>query len=192
MADPVPQDSLDKKYVVGRVSDIPEGTRLLVNIRGRSIGVFNVDGQFYALLNRCPHGGGELCKGDVIGLVESDRPGDWRLDSSRHLIACPWHGWEYDLRTGQSWFNSGRTRARPFGVAVAAGKDVIRDMDRGEVRIPASPDARLIDAGAHRVKGPYTASVVPVEIEDEYIVVSLRKVIAASDASPRAPAGSDA
>jgi nitrite reductase/ring-hydroxylating ferredoxin subunit len=181
MATRLEEEELDKKYVVARVRDVPEGTRLIVTIRGRSIGVFNVEGRFYALLNRCPHLGGELCKGDVIGLVESDRPGDFRLDASRHFIACPWHAWEYDLETGQSWFNPGRTRARPFAVTAESGTEIARELESGAARTPARPDAKLVDAAQHRVKGPYTASVFPVEVDDDYIVISLRNV-------PRSPA----
>jgi hypothetical protein len=67
--------ALDKKFVVARTRDIPEGARVLVTVQGREIGVFNVDGKFHAILNRCPHRGGELCKGDVLGFVHADRPG---------------------------------------------------------------------------------------------------------------------
>lgn len=171
-------DQLDAKYVVARAKDLPDGARILVNVRGRSIGVFNVEGRFYAVLNRCPHHGGQLCKGDVIGLVESDRPGDMRLDRSKKLIACPWHAWEFDLETGQSWFNPERTRARPFAVSAVSGEDVAREVEAGSARAPASPDARFVDPVGHRIKGPYTASVLPVEVEDEYLVLSLRNVAA--------------
>jgi nitrite reductase/ring-hydroxylating ferredoxin subunit len=162
------------KYVVARAADIPEGTRLLIDVQGRSVGVFNVEGSFYALLNRCPHLGGELCKGDVINLVQSDRPGDMRLDKSRHLITCPMHGWEYDIATGQSWFDPRKVRTRPFGVTVRRGDDLSADLAGGETATPVNSNARLVDAKTHRVKGPYTAEVIPVSVEDDYVVISLR------------------
>ena len=53
----------ETKFVVARTSDIPDGGRIIVEINGRSIGVFNVGGEFHALLNRCPHSGAPLCRG---------------------------------------------------------------------------------------------------------------------------------
>jgi len=175
------QDSLDARYVVARARDLQDGDRLIVNIRGRSIGVFNVEGKFYALLNRCPHRGGQLCKGDIIGLVESDRPGDIRVDNSKKFIVCPWHAWEYELETGQSWFNPTRTRARPYEVSTVPGEALAREVESGQARTPRRPDAQLIDPAAHRVKGPYTATVLPVEVDNDYIVVSLRHLRAGQD-----------
>ena len=69
------------RHVVAAVGEIAEGERKLVNVEGREIGVFNVKGEFYALLNRCPHAGASLCRGTVIGLAESDRPGEYRSDA---------------------------------------------------------------------------------------------------------------
>ena len=80
------------EFVVAKARDLPDGSRMIVEAGGRSIGVFNVRGRFYALLNRCPHQGAELCRGEVFGLVESDRPGDVRLNPAAPYISCPWHG----------------------------------------------------------------------------------------------------
>ena len=63
-------------HVVAAVGEIAEGGRKFVNVEGREIGVFNVKGEFFALLNRCPHAGASLCRGTVIGLAESDEPGE--------------------------------------------------------------------------------------------------------------------
>jgi nitrite reductase/ring-hydroxylating ferredoxin subunit len=161
------------RYVVARARDIPDGERLIVDVSGRSVGVFNVNGRFYALLNRCPHRGGQLCKGDVIGLVESDGPGDIRVDTDRLFIACPWHGWEYDLETGESWWNPTRTRARPLALTVDRGETVADQLAAGAAQTPVPFHAEFVDRTSHRVKGPYTAEVLPVAVEDEYIVVSL-------------------
>src|SRR5260370_20848795 len=97
---PAPRSGMPRshhdKHVVARVRDIPDGSRLIVEVEGRSVGIFNVDGRFYAILNRCPHNGGPLGKGEIVGVIESSRPGEWRLDASRKLVVCPWHAWEYD------------------------------------------------------------------------------------------------
>lgn len=139
---------MSRRYVVARVSDIPDGERLIVEVAGRSIGIFNIDGEFYGLLNRCPHAGAEMCRGQIGGAVTSTRPGSFEYDGERRLLMCPWHGWEFDIRTGQSWFDPQGTRLRSFEV----------DVERG---------ARL-------VRGPYVAETVEVEVEDDYVVVNLR------------------
>lgn len=160
-------------YVVARAQDIAEGERIIVEVEGRSVGVFNVEGRFHAVLNRCPHKGGQLCKGDIIDEVQSDGPGDWRLDASRKLIVCPWHGWEYDLDTGQSWYTPYPQRARPLPVEVRSGAQVADAVASGASEL-VTTGAQRVDAAAHRVKGPYVAELLPVAVEDAYVVVRLR------------------
>ncbi len=132
-------------YVVASTGQIPDGTRMIVEVRGRSIGIFNVGGTFYALLNRCPHQGAQLCLGLVSPLIESAAPGDVRFDESRHILQCPWHHWEFDIATGQSYCDPQRTRVRRYPVSVG-----------------------------HLVPGPYSAETIPVTVEDDYVVLQLR------------------
>jgi 3-phenylpropionate/trans-cinnamate dioxygenase ferredoxin subunit len=154
---------------VTRADALKAGERLIVDVDGRSVGVFNVDGNFFALLNRCPHQGGPLCLGEIFDLVESDGPGDFQLDPDVQLVACPWHGWEFDLRTGQSYFDPERTRVRAYRVDVKTGEAVNAD---GEV----APAAFSVG----RRPGPYRAEVVPVSVEGDYLVLTLSR----SAASP--------
>jgi 3-phenylpropionate/trans-cinnamate dioxygenase ferredoxin subunit len=162
-----------EKHVVARVQDVPPGGRLIVDVGGLSVGLFNVDGTFYAVLNRCPHAGAELCKGEVVSVLTSTAPGDWQLDTSRKLLACPWHGWEYDLETGESWVNPENHRVRPYAVEVAAGESVAQQLATGQV---GTSTATVVDPVTHRVKGPFTAEVLPIAVEDDYLVISLRGV----------------
>ena len=145
-----------RRYVVARVDDILEGERLIVEVAGREIGIFNINGEFFALRNRCPHLGGPLCVGDVLGLVYSSEPGDVRFDPSKRLVTCPWHGWEFDIKTGQSYFNP-RLRARRYDVEARSPEEAGEDAE-------AMPE---------RVPGPYEAEVVPVSREDDYIVITM-------------------
>jgi 3-phenylpropionate/trans-cinnamate dioxygenase ferredoxin subunit len=133
------------RHVVAAAADIPPGTRRLAEIDGRRIVVFNLGGKFYALNNRCPHRGGSLFHGKQTGLVESTEPGRYCYSRPGEIIRCPWHGWEFDIRTGQSWCDPARVRARRYAVSV-------------------EPGTRL-------VAGPYVAETVPVLIENEYVVV---------------------
>jgi nitrite reductase/ring-hydroxylating ferredoxin subunit len=104
------------RHVVGRAADLGDGERLIVDVAGRSIGIFRVGGRLYGLRNRCPHAGGELCRGRLLGRLSSARPGHYAYDAARPLVACPWHGWEFDLATGQSYVDPGRVRVRAYDV----------------------------------------------------------------------------
>ena len=109
------------RHVVARVSELPPGERRIVEVEGRSIGVFNVHGEFYALRNTCPHQGAPLCMGDVKGTALPSRPGEYRWECEGEILRCPWHGWEFDLKTGRSIFNPHKMRVRSYEVSVAAG-----------------------------------------------------------------------
>jgi 3-phenylpropionate/trans-cinnamate dioxygenase ferredoxin subunit len=110
--------SIATRHVVASVAEIPPGERLLVTIAGRSIGVFNVNGTFYALRNSCPHQGGELCRGSLVGLATAGRPGEIHYTREGEILRCPWHGWEFDLATGRSVFDPNRTRVKSYPVEV--------------------------------------------------------------------------
>jgi nitrite reductase/ring-hydroxylating ferredoxin subunit len=133
------------KHIVAPVRDIPPGGRKVVTVNGRAIVVFNLGGEFFALNDRCPHKGGTLSKGRLTGLLESSEPGTYCYTRRGEIIRCPWHSWEFDIRTGKSWCDPERVRARHYRVSV-------------------EPGARLIE-------GPYTAETFAVTVEDDYVVV---------------------
>ena len=70
--------SLMARHVVAGAADIPPGGRKLVEVNGRAVVVFNLNGEFFALNNRCPHKGGSLCEGVQTALVQSSQPGDYQ------------------------------------------------------------------------------------------------------------------
>lgn len=133
------------KHVVARLGEIPEGGRKLVSVRGRDVALFNVKGEYFALLDRCPHEGGSLCKGKLIGEVRSSGPGDYQYARRGEIVRCAWHGWEFDLRTGKSFCDPERLKARQYEAMVATGKELN--------------------------EGPYEAETFPVSVEDDYIVI---------------------
>jgi nitrite reductase/ring-hydroxylating ferredoxin subunit len=102
MAEGIPPESRK----VARVADLPPGSRVIVELDGQSIGVFNVNGEFVAVLNVCPHELGPVCLGRVGGTTLPSPPGEYRWGREGEILACPWHGWEFDLLTGKPLFGT--------------------------------------------------------------------------------------
>lgn len=135
------------RHVVARVDEIAPGKSKLVHVEGRDIAVFNVAGEFMAIANRCPHEGADLCRGELVSLIESDEPGVVRLSRHGELVRCPWHGWEFDLKTGKSWCDPTRTRVKSYDVAV--------------------------EHGSRLVEGRYRTEVYKISVDDDYVVLEL-------------------
>lgn len=71
--------------LAGKTADVPVGTIREFKMEGKSVAVANVGGQLYAINGVCMHRGGPLGDGVLEGAV----------------VTCPWHGWQYDVRTGK-------------------------------------------------------------------------------------------
>lgn len=135
------------RHVVAKADEIAPGGSKLVDVAGRQIALFNVKGSYFAISNRCPHEGADLCRGQITALAESDEPGHYRMTRHGELVRCPWHGWEFDIRTGKSWCDPARTRVKSFDVSIAKGEAL--------------------------VEGPYQVAVFEVTVDDDYVVVDV-------------------
>lgn len=135
------------RHVIAQIDELPPGARKLVTIDGRPIAVFNIKGEFFGLMNRCPHQGASLCEGPLIGLARSQNPGEIEYTKLGEIIRCPWHGWEFDVRTGQSYCDPRRFRVKAYAAQVEAGSELVR--------------------------GPYMAETLDVTVENDYVVVEL-------------------
>lgn len=82
------------------VADLPPGAQKIIEIDGRSIGLFNVKGNYRAVLNVCPHEMAPVCRGQVRGTTLLSAPGQYTWGREGEILACPWHQWEFDLLTG--------------------------------------------------------------------------------------------
>jgi len=95
------------EVLVGTRADFADGGRRIVSAGSTEIGVLHHEGSFYAYENRCLHQGGPVCEGRILGKVEAVLDENRAVVGERfstdevHLI-CPWHGYEYNLTTGQS------------------------------------------------------------------------------------------
>ncbi len=146
------------KYVVATVDEIPAGGRKIVDAGGVSLGLFNLAGEYFALRNRCPHQGGPLCEGKLWGSLEASVPGEFRYSRPGEIIGCLWHGWEFDIRTGQSWTDPRRLRTRSYPISIEPGSAIV-----AEESAPSE----------ERVKGPYIAETYTVSTEGSYLVVEV-------------------
>jgi 3-phenylpropionate/trans-cinnamate dioxygenase ferredoxin subunit len=105
-------------FVVCRVEELPPGERKIVDVNGRSIGVFNIKGKYFALRNICPHQYAPLCEGRVTGTSLPSQVGEYLYGREGEIICCPWHGWEFDILTGRSIFNPHKVRVKTYEVTV--------------------------------------------------------------------------
>jgi nitrite reductase/ring-hydroxylating ferredoxin subunit len=111
---------------VADVGAMEPGDRAFVEIAGRSVSVFVLEKSYVAYENICPHMGGPVCEGRIMPRVEGIVDDAGRLVAERSnddkpQLICPWHGWEYDLRTGRCVGD--RTKSlRTYLVEVQDGK----------------------------------------------------------------------
>ena len=92
---------------VAKTSEIPAGQGKCVEVEGRRLAIFNVDGSYYAIDDVCQHQGGPLGEGELSGKI----------------VTCPWHGWEYDVTNGINTFDT-ELKQEQFQVKVD-GNDIL-------------------------------------------------------------------
>jgi nitrite reductase/ring-hydroxylating ferredoxin subunit len=171
------------RYLVGRADEIPAGSRRIVRVAGRSIGVFNVDGEFFAIRNRCPHQGAPLCEGKLWGVLSADTPGNFQYSERKEILTCVWHGWEFSLRTGQSWCDPQRLRVRSYDVSVdeaanvpaevpLAPADFVKNRMITVANAPSASEQEEPPAPG-MLKGPYSVPTYGTVLEDGYLYLTL-------------------
>jgi nitrite reductase (NADH) small subunit len=113
------------EHVVCDATELPAGERKIVKIGRASIGVFNVEGELYAVRNICPHHGAELCLGKVSGTMLPSGPGEWDYSDDNVVVRCPRHRWEFDLGNGLSLIDPQKWRVKTYPVRVHDDKVVV-------------------------------------------------------------------
>jgi nitrite reductase (NADH) small subunit len=106
---------------VGAIDDFTEGRIRIVRAGEREVGILRWSGMLHALSTVCPHQGGPVCAGIVSPRLVAARPGGMELDEATPIVACPWHGWEFDVRTGRAIWDTS-VRLRTWCVKVAGGR----------------------------------------------------------------------
>ena len=109
---------------VSKLSEMEDGDRRIVTVDQREIGVFRKDGAFYAYSNYCVHAGGPVCEGliinRVVDIIAADKTYEGQTFSDEVHFVCPWHGYEYDLKTGEC-VGDRRLKLKKFNVVERGG-----------------------------------------------------------------------
>jgi nitrite reductase/ring-hydroxylating ferredoxin subunit len=112
------------EHRVARLADLPGDRGLVVDAAGRRLGLFRTaQGDVHAYLNVCPRQGGPVGAGGLFPAVRAvvrDRRLREYHDPEAVVIACPWHGWEFDVRTGRCLADPARGLKR-YAVSVRDG-----------------------------------------------------------------------
>lgn len=105
------------EILVGEVSELVPGRFKIIREGALNIGVTRfADGTIRAVRNACPHKGAAICKGLIGGTWPPSAPGELDYDREGEILICPWHGFEYDLRTGEELYRKVPTRLRFYEV----------------------------------------------------------------------------
>lgn len=107
---------------LGAVADFEPGCFRVFELQGRPIGVVRTEQGFFAVRNRCPHQGADICAGLVTGTMEPSAPGEFSYSEDRLVVVCPWHRWEFELATGESYGQVTRKRLVTYEVEVEDGE----------------------------------------------------------------------
>lgn len=99
----------DTHHYVASTSELNEGDRVVIELKGREIAVFKINGKYHAIGSHCPHMGGPCAEGMLTGLFAADDEGQLAYSRENEIICCPWHGWEFDVKTGE---HLGKTKKR--------------------------------------------------------------------------------
>lgn len=113
-----------KRFIACK-ADLTPGERRIVQVDGKSIGIFNANGTYYALHNRCPHMAGPLCEGPVTGTARQTDHWEFAYERAGEIVRCGWHGWEFDIKTGRC-LAVDKMRARIYPIAIENGDVIVQ------------------------------------------------------------------
>ena len=114
------------EWFVAKASEMTDGDRRIVTAGRHEIGVFLSGGSFYAYSNQCLHQGGPLDMGPTYGHHTTAGVGEYVVDETRDVLKCPWHGYEYDVRTGSTVFDE--KRCLPTFAVREDGDDIVVEL----------------------------------------------------------------
>jgi nitrite reductase/ring-hydroxylating ferredoxin subunit len=90
------------KRNLGKIEEFPDRKITIREVDGTSVGIFRDGEEFSAMLNICPHRAAPVCQGLMGGTMLPSGPGQFVYGMDGLVLRCPWHGWEFDVRNGES------------------------------------------------------------------------------------------
>lgn len=126
---------------VGPVDAFPVGELRIIRAGPRNVEVGvqrRADGRVYAVRNRCPHKGAEICKLQPTGTFAPGPPGTLQWEREGEILRCPWHGFEFEIETGKRPYSESRMQLRTYPARVE-GDAILIDMSPQRSKEASSP-----------------------------------------------------
>lgn len=130
-------DTAAAEHALGPLLDYPERKVVPVEVAGRRIGVLRRGDAIFAFADKCPHHGAPMCFAQVSGSMTPSERNEFHYEHDGFVVKCPWHAYEFDVRTGESMGGIIRGRLMVFQTRVEGGEAFVRLR-----RAPAPSDAR--------------------------------------------------
>lgn len=115
---------MTETVIICKADELDPGDRILIETVRGVIGVFNIGGHYHALKNVCPHAGAEVCRGTLSGTTAVANSGELEWVNDGEILRCPWHQWEFDVRTGHTVLAS-KWRIATYAVSIHDGNLIL-------------------------------------------------------------------
>ncbi|UTF55760.1 Rieske (2Fe-2S) protein [Natronosalvus rutilus] len=157
-----------ERFEICPANELPPGERTLVQLGNIPVGVFNIEGEYHAMQNVCPHQLAPLCEGEVTGTTSAPAVGEYEWECDGEIVRCPWHGWEFEISSGESVFNPHGVRTRTFETAVEGGNDAD---SQAAVKTDEAVSSECQREGTTLRGDEPPVNTYDVEVESETVVV---------------------
>lgn len=118
---------MSTRHAVAAADEIADGACKIVKVpafgKEIEIGVFRVGAEYFAYRNVCPHAGAPVCQGKICGTTLPSEVYQYEYSEEKKVLRCPWHGWEFDLKTGKHLVDE-RMKLRAYNVEADAGENL--------------------------------------------------------------------
>jgi nitrite reductase/ring-hydroxylating ferredoxin subunit len=118
-----PRRRRGQRYDAGPLEELPLGRFRIVELPLGAVGLLRTaGGSVHAVRNRCPHMGAPICRGHVGGTAVPSEPDEIRWGMAGEVLRCPWHGFEFNIASGENLFGITRARLRKYEVQIDHGR----------------------------------------------------------------------
>lgn len=114
---------------IGALGDFPDRKVVPADVDGRTVGVLRRGDEVFAFANRCPHHGAPMCHAQVSGTMRPSERNEYDYDLEGYIVKCPWHAYEFDVRSGTAMGDIMKSRLVVFQTEVRDG-DVFVTLQR--------------------------------------------------------------